>query len=340
MSASGRLTWLIAVGALYAGTLQAEPDLLRLSHSHQAQMSSEIHSAAVRFRDYVNERTEGIEVRIYPNNSLGQEREVYEAMQFGAGADCAISGTAILSNFYRRAGVLDLPFLWRDLDHLHATLDGPVGDDLAAELQQVNFRVLAWLDSWGARNVVTTREPVRRAEDLAGLKIRTIPTPVYIATVNALGASATPMAFGEIYTALETGVLDGFEHTPTVVLAGRFYEVAHHLTLTRHLYGPLAMVCSAQRWAELHESDRRLVAEAATLTSRWQRGQTAEREREALDRLAGEGVDIHTIDVGQFRSQAQSLRLQLAAKMKAVDLLKDIEAAAKAAPGKPVRSGP
>ena len=323
------LPGIVLLTVLWTFSVHAEPELIRLSHSHQAVMSSEIHTTAVAFRDFVNEHSAGeLEVRIYPNNSLGQEREVYEAMQFGAGADCVISGTAILSNFYRRTGVLDLPFLWKDLEHMHRALDGEAGTQLARELERVNFKVLAWLDSWGARNVITAEQPVTRPEDLKGLKIRTIPSPVYIATVNALGASATPMAFGEIYTSLETGVLDGFEHTPTVILSGRFFEVAKHLTLTRHLYGPLVFVCSIQSWQGLSAQRQSVLAQAAIYAQEEQRSQTRVRELQALKALEAEGVFVHDIDVSAFEADASELRLKLAAKMKAGDLLSRIVAEA------------
>src|SRR5690606_3896088 len=142
-------------------------------------------------------------VTIYPNNQLGQEREVYEAMQLGSGADCAISGTAILGNFNQKVGVVDLPFLWRDYDHVDRVDGGAVVEALRAVLGGSGFAVVSWLDSWGYRNVATNKA-IETVADLHGLNIRTIPTDTYVKAVNAMGANATPMAFGEIYTAMET----------------------------------------------------------------------------------------------------------------------------------------
>lgn len=311
--------------AIPASGFGQEPERIRVSHSHQATDDSELHAAAVAFADYLSDHDATIDVQIYANNALGQEREVYEAMQFGAGADCAVSGTAILSNFYRRVGVVDLPFLWRDYQHIHEVLDGPVGSQLADEFTQVNFKLLAWLDSWGTRNIMTTDKVVKSAEDLRGLKIRTIPTPVYIQTINSLGASATPMAFGEVYTSLETGVLDGFEHAPNIILSGRYYEVAKNYTLTRHLYGPLVFVCSTSFWESLSDSTRQEVQAAAHYARDYGRQLAPLREEQAMAKLVELGVSIHSIDVSQFESGAAELRRQLADRIGASDLLVQIE---------------
>lgn len=203
---------------------------IRLAHVHAADTSSEIHTAAVAFKEYVESRNPDVEVRIFANGQLGSEREVYESMQLGSGATCVISGTAILGNFNQRIGVLDLPYLWEDYDHVHEVLDGEIGQTLAEELRSEGFRVLAWMDSWGFRNVMTSSRPVTSVEDLSGLKIRTIRTPIYTETLRAMGCNPTPMSFGEVYSSMQTGVIDGFEHGASVILANRMYEVGKHLT--------------------------------------------------------------------------------------------------------------
>ncbi|AQP49977.1 hypothetical protein BW733_03110 [Tessaracoccus flavescens] len=160
--------------------------------------------------------------------------------------------------------MVDLPYLWADYDHVHRVLDGAVGDQLADGLREAGFEVVAWLDSWGYRNVAT-KAPVASADDLKGLKIRTIPTDTYVQTINAMGANATPMAFGEIYTAMETGVLDGLEHSAALVQANKFNEVAGNYTLTRHLFGPVAFVCSTAFMGRLDEDQKAQVLAAAEL---------------------------------------------------------------------------
>ena len=144
-----------------------EKKIIRLSHSHPASFSSELHLTAWIFKNYIESQSENIEVRIYPGNALGQEREVYEAIQLGSGANCIISGTAILNNFIPEFSVLDLPYLWKDYDHVHEALDGRAGELLEEYAEPYGFKVLAWLDSWGYRHIVLGRE-ISSIDDLTG----------------------------------------------------------------------------------------------------------------------------------------------------------------------------
>lgn len=312
---------LIAAAALTVTTVGGEAAELRLSHSAQANLQNELHTAAWLFKNHLDDFSETVEVTIYPNNALGEEREVYEAMQLGSGADCVISGTAILGNFNEKIGVLDLPFLWQDFDHAHAVLDGEVGDGLAQELSDSGFKVLAWMDSWGYRNVVTADRPVDEPADLEGLKLRTIPTETYIAAINAMGANATPMAFGEIYTAMETGVLDGLEHSAAMILANRFYEVADNIALTRHLFGPLVFACSNQFWNSLSAEEQAEVQEAANFARDIERSLAPVREAEAFNALREAGMTIREIDTTPMREAAMDVQEELAGEMGAGNLL-------------------
>jgi len=302
--------------------------VIRVCHSHQADFASEIHFSAWLFKHLVEDQSDTLEVRIYAANALGQERELYEGMQLGGGATCVISGTAILNNFNPKLGVLDLPFLWTDYAHVHRALDGAVGQKLAQELAPMGFKVLAWMDSWGYRNVVSARKPLQKPEDLRGLKIRTIESPVYIQAVNAMGASATPMAFGEVYPSLQTGVLDGFEHNASVVKASRFYEVAKYIGLTRHLFGPLVFVYSQADWEKLTEQEQKIVQEAALLARDIQRAMAPIREQEAMDFLAEKGMTINPIDTALFRQKAIEVQQRFAKEKDALDLLEQIHKAA------------
>ncbi len=309
----------------FATFANAEKKIIKLAYTHQADFASEIHTAAWIFQQWVNENSDTLEVKLYPNNALGQERDVYEGMQLGSGATCSISGTAILNNFNKQVGVLDLPFLWRGYDHVHKVLDGPVGEKLAAGLQKSGFRVIAWMDSWGYRNVVTSKVEVTKPEDIKGLKLRTIPTPIYVAALNAMGANATPMAFGEVYTAMQTGVLDGFEHGASVVKANKFYEEAKYIAMTRHLFGPLAFVYSEKEWDKLSENERDTIMNAATFARDVQRGLAPIREAEAFQFLEDKGMKINDIDTTSFREKATSVQEELADEMGASDLLKMIK---------------
>jgi tripartite ATP-independent transporter DctP family solute receptor len=311
------------IGGLQGNTQQT---VIRISHSHQARDDSEIHVAASRVAEYVESRSDDIKVRVYANNSLGQEREVYEGMQLGAGAACSISGTAILANFNPRLGALDLPFLWRDYDHIHRALDGAVGDQLREELRKAGFEVLAWMDSWGRRNVVTTSKDVREPEELKGLKLRTIPAPSYILAMQTMGVNPTPMAFGEIYTSLENGVIDGFEHTPSTVLSNRFYEVTDYLIRTNHLFGPIVMVCSRDKWQQLSEPQRQLLLAAAKDAATFVRQQAPIKEQQAIAALQRQGMTVRELDTREFVGTAVGVHKLFAEKYHASDLIEAIGA--------------
>lgn len=297
---------------------------IKLSHSSQADCSSELHMAAWLFQKWIEDHSAQLRVKIYASNTLGQEREIYEGMQLQSGVACAISGTAILNNFVPRMGVLDLPFLWKDYEHVHRVLDGPVGRALEEDLDKAGFKVLAWMDSWGYRNVVTASKPVAAASDLKGLKIRTIPTPLYIATLNAMGCNATPMPFGEVYSGMQTGVLDGLEHSAAMIRANRFYEVADHLVLTRHLFGPLAFVYAKYLWDELPPEEKTQIQEAATLARDIERALAPVREKEALRFLEERGMAIRSIDREAFVKASEQLQDEWAARNGATDLLRMI----------------
>ena len=219
--------------------------VLRLSHSMVAATNS-LHVFATAFRDRLEAATNGeVTLRLFPSGTLGQERETVQQLQEGL-IDFMMSGSAIWGSVAPRLQVLDFPFLWRDLDHIHRLLDGPLGTEVSDYLAgAAHMRPLSWGDSFGFRNVVTRSRDIRKPEDLAGLKIRTIQSAIYVKAVELMGASPTPMAFGEVYTSLQTGVIDGFEHDASTTLQQRFYEVAKVMARTRHIAGVLGLWMSA-----------------------------------------------------------------------------------------------
>jgi tripartite ATP-independent transporter DctP family solute receptor len=303
-----------------------EKKVIRLSHSHQASHTSELHLTAWVFKQYIESQSENIEVRIYPGNALGQEREVYEAIQLGSGANCIISGTAILNNFIPEFSVLDLPYLWKDYDHVHQALDGRAGELLEQYAEPYGFKVLAWLDSWGYRQIVLGKE-ISSIDDLTGLKIRTIQSNTYIESINAMGMNATPMAFGEVYSAMQTGILDGFEHNATVIMANKFYEVSKQIVLSRHLFGTVVFIYSQKDWDRFTTDEQRLIQEAADMARDIQRGLAPLREKEALSFLEKHGMAVKTINTEDLERKTFDLQNELAEKnncLKVLELIREI----------------
>jgi tripartite ATP-independent transporter DctP family solute receptor len=313
----------LAFAAAMPAAAQAKKQV-KLSHANAADLGENNQMTAWIMRNYINEYSDTLEAKIYPSNQLGEDRAVVEGMQLGSGATCHIGGTAIHNNFVKRIGVLDLPFIWRSYAHAHAVLDGPVGQMLAKEYEGRGIRILGWQDSWGYRNVVTTKKEVKTAADLHGLKIRTIQTPTYVAALNAMGASATPMAFGEVYTALQTGVLDGFEHSASTVLTGKYYEVTKYVTLTGHLFGPTVTACSLKEWNGFSDKERAVMTAAARLAQDITRNLSAQRDAESIQALKDKGMVVNSIDKEPFIKAAAPVQDEMAKQLGAEDLLKII----------------
>jgi TRAP-type transport system periplasmic protein len=303
---------------------QAKKKQIKISTATAADLGNDNYMVCWVMSNYINQFSDTLEARVYAANALGEERAVVEAMQLGSGASAHIGGTAIHNNFNKRIGVLDLPFLWRDYEHFHKVAEGPVGKTLAEEHEKLGLKIIGWQDSWGFRHVITTKKEVKSAADLKGLKIRTIQTPTYVAALNAMGAAATPMAFGEVYTGLQTGVLDGFEHSSAITYSNKFYEVSKYIALTAHLFGGTIIAYSKKEWDGYTDAERKIVGEAAKLGQDINRGLSVIRDQESMELLKGKGMVVNTIDKSPFLQAAGPLQDDLAGKLGANDLLKII----------------
>ncbi len=314
------------VALLSTSVAAQEKKVLRIHTAGSDDIGTDPMMFAWVFAAYINDFSDSVEVRIFPNSQLGQSRDVIEAMQLGSGASGTTGGAAECATFVQPIGVLGLPFLWKDYDHVHDVLDGPVGEALAAEMEAAGFKVLAWGDSWGYRNVITAEKPVTNPEDLAGLKIRTIPTKVFVSAVNAMGANATPMDFGEIYTSLESGVLDGFEHVAATIISFKFDEVTCCIALTRHLFDPTMLVLSLPEWEKLDENEQQTVMQGAKLASDVVRSLAPLREAQGLEQVQDLGLSVSEIDTTAMREAALAVQDELAEEFGAADMLAQIRA--------------
>jgi tripartite ATP-independent transporter DctP family solute receptor len=267
-----------------------------------------LHAFGDRFRQHVESSTGGaVVVRIFPSGTLGQEREVVQQLQEGL-VDFMVSGTAIWGSVAPRLQVFDFPFLWRDWDHVHAIVDGPLGREASSYLENtIRTRPLAWGDSFGFRQVVTRSRDVREPGQLAGLKIRTIQSQIYVKAVELMGASPTPMAFGEVYTSLQTGVIDGYEHDASTTLQQRFYEVAGHMARTRHIAGVLGLFASTVGLARIPREFHAAIERAAIEASREQRLMGPREDASATEQLVSRGMTIRDIEGRLFQRAAEQL---------------------------------
>jgi TRAP-type transport system periplasmic protein len=308
---STRRVFLSALGtaALGAGCRRRSGGdlILRLSHSMTAGPTA-LHVFADTFRQNVESMSGGaVRVRLFPSGTLGQEREVVQQLQEGL-VDFMVSGTAIWGSVAPRLQVFDFPFLWRDWDHVHHVIDSSLGTSAAEYLAAtVRMQPLAWGDSFGFRQVITRSRDVVEPRQLAGLKIRTIQSAIYVKAVELMGASPTPMAFGEVYTSLQTGVIDGYEHDASTTLAQRFFEVAHFMAHTRHIAGVIGLWGSTVSLAQLPADLRALLERAARAASAAQRAMGAREDLRATSELRDRGMTIREIDNTAFREPAERL---------------------------------
>ena len=281
--------------------------VLRLSHSMTAGRTA-LHVFADTFRSRVEAASGGaIRIRLFPSGTLGHEREVVQQLQEGL-VDFMISGTAIWGSVAPRVQVFDFPFLWRDWGHVHGVVDGSIGREAADYLEAtVRMRPLAWGDSFGFRHVITRSREISETGQLAGLKLRTIQSPIYVKAVRLMGASPTPMAFGEVYTSMQTGVIDGYEHDASTTLQQRFYEVARYMARTHHIAGVLGLFASAATVTRLPRDVRQLLERAALDAAQEQRGVGAAEDRIATITLAERGMTVRDIDASPLRQRAADL---------------------------------
>ena len=318
------LTLLALAIALPAAAQAPAKKLVRIHTAGPADLGVDNTMLAHQFMTYVNANSDSIEVKVFPASALGQSREVIEAMRLGGGASGTAGGPAEYASFVKRIGVLGLPFMWKSYDHATAVLDGPVGKELEADMEKAGFKVLSWAVSWGYRNVVTAKKEVKTAADLKGLKIRTIPTKVFVSAINAMGANATPMNFGEIYTSLQSGVLDGYEHTAATTVSFKFNEVACCIAMTRHLMDPTVLVFSLAEWKKFSPAEQAVMQKGAQAAAGIVRKMAPEKEAESLAAVKKLGMKVVDIDVGPLQKAAVAAQDDLAKDFGAESLLAQI----------------
>jgi TRAP-type transport system periplasmic protein len=307
-----------------AAPAAAQKKVLRIHTAGPNDTNVDNTMLAVTFANSANAAAPTVDVKVFAASQLGQTREVIEAMRLGSGAAGTTGGPAEYASFVRRLGVLGLPFMWKSYDHAIAVLHGPVGKELEGDMEKAGFKVLAWSVSWGYRNVVTAKKEVKAPADLKGLKIRTIPTKVFVAAINAMGANATPMNFGEIYTSLQSGVLDGYEHTAATTISFKFNEVACCIALTRHLMDPTFLVFSLAEWKKLTPAEQQALQKAATDAGVLVRNMAPQREGEALAEVKRLGMKVNEIDLVPLQKAAVVAQDELAKEFGAEALLAQI----------------
>jgi TRAP-type C4-dicarboxylate transport system substrate-binding protein len=214
-----------------------------------------------------------------------------------------VSGSSISANLVPLVGTFDLGYLFTSFPQQTRAFDGGAAKPIEeALLKGANIRIIAWAYNFGARSVLT-KKPVKTPEDLAGLKIRTLPNPIITECLRLMGAAATPLAFGEIYTGLQAGVLDGLEHDPPTIMASKFYETSKNYALTQHIFSPLAVYFSDVTFNRMDPKLREGFLDAAKRAAADTRAHGLAVEKEALAALADKGVTVVECDKEAFRKR-------------------------------------
>lgn len=290
---------LLAAVALFATSASAET-VLRLGH---VWPDSEIHAqAAEQFAEAVSEATGGeVTVEIFGGGTLGSDREILEGLKIGT-ADIWIGGGGVLSAASDTAKIFTVPFMFDNLDHFAAIYDGEVGQSITEAIdEESGYQILAyWMRGprW-----LTTKTRVETPEDLLGLKIRVPDSSVFVESWRQLGASPTPMNFGEVFTALQQGVIDGQENPLSLIYASKFSEVVDFLGDTQHVMEPIAVVASSSRLSQLGEEEQAAILEAANgVAKSFVAESVRSGEANFLQKLQDEGMELVEVDKEAFRS--------------------------------------
>ena len=267
----------------------AQATRLRFAHPHPD--SDSWNTAAKLFAEQLRERTGGaLAVQVFGNGALGSDPTTIAAARGGT-LDIVLTGNPFFTGLAPKLNALDLPFLFRDRRHVAAVLDGEIGRGLLGEMEAHGLTGLGFWDI-GFRNVTNSRRPVNEAGDLRGLKIRTTPNPAHIKAFQLLGANPVPMAFTELFTAMETRAVDGQENPTTLIRNARFYEVQKHLSLTRHAYTAGILAMSKRRFDSLSPAHRDAVAAVAAAVTPQQRQMNESADAEALADLKKHGMAV------------------------------------------------
>jgi tripartite ATP-independent transporter DctP family solute receptor len=276
---------------------------------------------AQKFADLIKERTNGrIEIKLYPSNQLGKgEREMTEGIQQGA-IDLLVTSTGPLGGFSPSVNILDFPFLFRDFNHVDLVLDGPIGRKLLDDFEKANIKALSFWEN-GFRHLTNAKVSVKKADDAKGLKIRTMENKVHLAAWKEAGLNPTPMAWGEVYTALQQKVIDGQENPVAVYYASKFWDVQKNFSLTAHVYSPSPFLMSKKTFDAMPKEDQDLFVKTSYEVGKFQRKINRDAEDAKLKEIAEKGVAVvRDVDRESFKKAMAPIYEQFSSQFSKADI--------------------
>jgi tripartite ATP-independent transporter DctP family solute receptor len=300
---------LFACGLAWVSVLAGPADaktVLKLGNVQAPGMP--VQAGLKKFADIVNERTKGeVVVEIYPAAQLGSEQEILEGVSLGT-IHMFEGSAGSLGRFLPKLDALSCPFLWKSEESMVKTVRGPIGEELTKELLKtrgMRMLDLGWI--FGVRHLTTAKTPVKEPADAKGLKVRVQPDAIYLATVKAMGASPTPIAANEVYTALQTGVVDGQENPISNIWHRKLYEVQKFLIRTGHITQNQVIVINESAYQALSPANRKILTEAAIEAGTYQNGIVDQSDRQDLESLKKAGMTVIDPDVAKFREAAKNV---------------------------------
>jgi len=317
---SGRfLTMPILVAGLMLGSAVGTK-ALEIKSSDVHPMGYPTTDAIAYMSELLESWTSGrMKIKIFHSMQLGGEKEALEQVQLGALEMTRVS-VGVVDPIVEEFNAFNLPYFFKSTDHMHKVVDSEIGTSLLNKLEAGGLIGLGYMDA-GSRSFYNKVRPITKVSDLKGLKLRVMQNPIFVEMVNSMGGNGLPIAYNELYTAMQTGVVDGAENNPPSYESGKHYEVAGNYTLTEHLMVPEIFVFSKKVWDGLSALDQQLIRKAAALTVTKERELWAAREQRSLDILRSKGINVITeIDKGPLIKATEPVRMKFGGKF--ADLIK------------------
>ncbi|MDQ2103220.1 TRAP transporter substrate-binding protein [Azospirillum isscasi] len=307
-----------------ASAQDVKPRLIRFGYG--LSESSNQGRAVKFFVEEMAKRSGGkLKVKGFADASLGSDIQMQNAL-IGGAQEMMVGSTATLVGIVKDFAVFDLPFLFNNEQEADAVFDGPFGQKLAAKLNEKGLVGLVYWEN-GFRNLTNSKRPVTKVEDLKGIKLRVMQNPVYIDMFNGFGANAVPLSFSELFTAMETGTVDGQENPVTTIQSSKFYEVQKYLTISKHVYSPWIVLASKRWYDGLSADERKIIAEAAAASRDFERKDSREASKQSIAYLKDKGMQINELsdaELGRMREMVKPAMDKFAAEGGA-DLLNELQ---------------
>ncbi len=322
------LTVLLAFTAIYCQGKSGDTDagekiVLRVAHNGSVHHPYNV--GYEKFKEVLETETNGrVEVQIFPAEQLGTEEQTSQMVKVGTIAAAAASAGGGLAPFVPEAELFNFPFLFRDLEHFYRVVDGPIGQRVGLATEKALNCILLGYWFSGVRNVWNAKRPILVPDDFAGLKIRVMSSPVLVETFNALGAQATPMSFGELYSGLQQGVVDGAESDHIDLLYEKFYEVTEHVSYTNHLFLAVAVIFSRVQYDRLPPDIQTAVLRAGHASVAAERQAMETVTATAFEELKEKGLQFYEVDKKLFQEKVQSVYANNADQVGGLEVIQQV----------------